>query len=166
MSLCLHCSCSTGTSLSGQCITCVNSCARQAFYTFEFLQANNLFGKLYGELASAPYAYGTLAIAVLGAASWVVYKWRFEGFAGSLSPVELYAALHDESNIVLVDIRSEEEARKEGVLALTRSARGKGVLLPLTQVRASTYLMRVARHRSMCLCAYLSDIQTYLVTAS
>lgn len=73
----------------------------------------------------------TLALGGVGYAYW---RNEYGGFSGIYKPTDLVEALNKEDNIIVVDIRSEEEQEKNGVLDLRRAARGKAVSLPIVEV--------------------------------
>jgi hypothetical protein len=83
----------------------------------------------------APEVYLFLFSLLVGAVGYAYYRNEYGGFSGIYKPTELVEALNREDNIVVVDIRSEDEQEANGVLDLRRAARGKALSLPLVAVR-------------------------------
>ncbi|KAK9901620.1 hypothetical protein WJX75_005190 [Coccomyxa subellipsoidea] len=88
----------------------------------------NAFGQVAG---NPPLLAATLGAAVgLPALSW--WRGRFGGYAGLLPPSAALDVLQNE-DAVLVDMRSEDERVRDGVVGL-RGALGKGAAVPLPYI--------------------------------
>lgn len=82
----------------------------------------------------APEVYLFLVSLAIGAVTYAYWRNEYGGFSGIYKPTDLVEALTREDNIIVVDIRSEEEQQQNGVLDLRRAARGKAVSLPIVEV--------------------------------
>jgi len=89
-----------------------------------FAAANPTQASIIGGLIIGPVAYAT-------------YNNRYGGYAGELDPFEVQALLSlENSNALLVDIRSDNAREKDGVLELKFDARFKAVALPVRYAQA------------------------------
>jgi rhodanese-related sulfurtransferase len=114
------------------------SCLRSAPLATSRAQATGTLAAAQAKFDEAPVGYSALGAAALLATVYAVYKTQYAGVAGRLSPQQLFAVLNEEDNAVVVDVRREDELEKNGVLDLTRRARGKGVSMPPIVVRPPT----------------------------
>jgi hypothetical protein len=83
----------------------------------------------------APEVYLLLLSLALGVVAYGYFRNEYGGFSGIYKPTDLLTALQNEDNIIVVDIREEDEQHGNGVLDLRRKARGKAVSLPPVAVR-------------------------------
>ena len=98
------------------------------------MQVTTSVSNAKAQFDEAPAGYTLLALILLSALGFTYWKIELSGFKGTYAPLDLLQALSKEDNILLVDIRQEDEVEDEGILELTRSARGKAVALPLCPV--------------------------------
>lgn len=104
-------------------------------------QAGGVLATYKAKFDEAPTAYTILAVLAVAAASYAYYKAAIEGLRGSPGPEQLFEMLNGENNILVVDVRADEDAQNSGLLDLTRGARGKVVALPPIPVRAQWALL-------------------------
>jgi hypothetical protein len=84
----------------------------------------------------APLGYTVIILAALGLLGYAYWKWEYGGLAGTYQdPAQLLLDLGEEENVLLVDVRQDEELDNSGLLDLKRAARGKAVHLPYCPVR-------------------------------
>ena len=100
------------------------------------LQVTTSVSEAKAQFDEAPAGYTLLALLVLSGAAFAYWKLELSGFKGTYTPLELLLALNKEDNIVVVDVRQDDEVEDEGILELTRTARGKAVALPVCPVCA------------------------------
>jgi rhodanese-related sulfurtransferase len=82
----------------------------------------------------APAGYTILGVLVLSTIAFAYWKFEYSGFSGSFSPLQLLQTLNKEDNVLVVDVRQEDEVEAAGVIDLKGNARGKAASLPLCPV--------------------------------
>lgn len=124
--------------LGMECLKLVESETSCVWLTCEtaVVQINERYSTTKEAFDEAPEVYLFFFLLVFGAIGYTYYRNEFGGFSGIYKPTDLVESLTKEDNILLVDIRSEEEQEEQGVLDLRRSARTKAVSLPIVEVRS------------------------------
>jgi TfoX/Sxy family transcriptional regulator of competence genes len=98
------------------------------------MQISTNYADLRESFQEAPEVYIFLFSLLFGSAGFAYYRNEYGGFSGIYKPTELVEALTKEDNIIVVDVREEEEQEANGILDLRRNARGKAVSLPIVEV--------------------------------
>lgn len=96
-----------------------------------------------------PEGYAIVVCVGLGVPLLVGYNTIYGGFNGSMKPSKVIEKLQN-SDTILVDIRSQEDRIKNGVPLLKLGARGKGVAIPFPSL--PPYLSaKVSNKRNLCI---------------
>jgi hypothetical protein len=103
------------------------------------MQISTNYSGLRESFQEAPEVYLFLFSLLFGSVGYAYYRNEYGGYSGIYKPTELVEALTKEDNIIVVDIRNDEEQETNGILDLRRSARGKAVSLPLVEVRLHSF---------------------------
>jgi hypothetical protein len=105
------------------------------------MQVTSAVSEAKARFDSAPLGYTAIALFSLGLVAFGYWKYEYQGVAGFYQdPAQLLVDLGEEDNVLLVDIRQDEDLDSSGLLDLKRAARGKAVHLPYCPVRCSTRL--------------------------
>ncbi|KAF5835772.1 hypothetical protein DUNSADRAFT_6912 [Dunaliella salina] len=101
------------------------------------VQVGDVAGEGASFAAANPTQASIIGGLIIGPVAFTAYNNRYGGYAGELDPSEVQALLSEEnSNALLVDIRSDEAREKDGVLELKFDARFKAVALPVRYAQA------------------------------
>lgn len=101
------------------------------------MQITAEYADVKGAFDEAPEVYLFMLSLLFGTVGYAYYRNEYGGFSGIYKPTDLVEALNKEDNIIVVDIRSEQEQEDQGILDLRRAARGKAVSLPIVEVGCS-----------------------------
>lgn len=96
-----------------------------------------------------PEGYTIVLCVALGLPLLFAYNIIYGGFNGILKPAKVIENLQD-SDTILVDIRSKEERMRNGVPLLKLAARGKGVAIPYP-VLSPELSRKVSNKRNLCI---------------
>lgn len=93
------------------------------------LKAASLLGDSLDAFEQNPTGYSIVLGATLGLPLLLAYNAAYGGYNGVLKPSKAMEMLQD-GDALLIDVRSPEERKQDGVPLLKLAARGKGVALP------------------------------------